>query len=200
MSLRPTLFLLALVAACGGSGDAPNADDSAAADTSASAPVAAAPAAPGGTSDAPLGADDVERWAKGMEGEKQALYRAEDQLKAATSGTDTLSALGAAGESATRAAGAQAAGLSEERYARVRDRLGELATAMVPSAMETNGQMPAEMVAQMKAGREEGLAKLVAETPPEVVEALRPRAQALADLNLSLAGERMRIATGRPRR
>ena len=56
------------------------------------------------------------------------------------------------------------------------------------------------LVAQMKAGREDGLAKLVALTPPEVVEALRPRAQALADQQLTLVGERMRIASGRPRR
>jgi hypothetical protein len=200
MLLRPTLLLLATLAACGGGGDA-QADDSAApvADTASSASVDAPPSPAPAPSDVALTPADVDRWAKGMEGERQALAKAEEQLKAAKSSVDTLSAMGATMETATRAAGAEAAGISEQRYNQIRNELGELAAAMVPSDVEKGGSMPADMVAQMKQGREDGLAKLVAQTPPEVVEALRPRAEALARERMMLAAERLRIATGKPK-
>ncbi|MDF1504257.1 hypothetical protein [Roseisolibacter sp. H3M3-2] len=196
--LRPTILLLATLAACGATGDAADTDTTSA-DTAAAveAPAAAPAAPPAEPTDAPLVAADVERYAKGLDAELEAVRQAGAQLKAAKSGTDTLSALDAASERRTRAAGAAAAGVSEDRWQFVRGHLGELATAMVPSAMETNGQMPAPMVAQIKQGREDGLAKLAAQTPAEVVEALKPRAQALADQQLRLAGERLRLATGR---
>jgi hypothetical protein len=202
MPLRPTLLLLATLAACGASGDAKPSDDTAAAvvDTSSSATVEAPPSQAPEPTDAALTAADVERWAKGMEGERQALAKVEEQFKAAKTGMDTLAAVGAASESATRAAGAAAAGVSEDRYNLIRSQLGELASSMVPSEFEKSGGMPAAMVAQMKQGREDGLAKLVAQTPPEVVEALRPRAEALAREHLMLAAERLRIATGKPKR
>jgi hypothetical protein len=201
MPLRPTLLLLATLAACGGSGDAKAADDSAAAvaDTSSSAVVAAPPSQAPEPTDVALTAADIDRWAKGMEGERQALAKAEEQLKAAKSQTDTLSAMGATMETATRAAGAAAAGISEDRYNRIRNELGELAAAMAPSEMEASKSMPPEMLAQMKQSREEGLARLVAQTPPDVVEAMRPRAETLARERLQLAFERLRIASGKPK-
>jgi hypothetical protein len=154
MLLRPTLLLLATLAACGG-GDS-QADDSAApvADTSSSASVDAPPSPAPAPSDVVLTPADVDRWAKGMEGERQALAKAEAQLRAAKTGVDTLSAIGATMETATRAAGAQAAGISEDRYndpQRARRAGGG-------DGPERDGgsQMPAEMLAQMKQGARRG--------------------------------------------
>jgi hypothetical protein len=116
------------------------------------------------------------------------------KLAAARSGMDSLSAIHATTEMSTRAAGAAAAGVSEDRYQHIRGTLGELVGQMVPSEMETGGQLPAAMVEQVKQGREAGLATLVGTLPPALVEAVRPRAEGLRTQQLTLVGERMRAA------
>jgi hypothetical protein len=156
--------------------------------------VAEAPAPAPDAGDAPLEAADVDRWQKGMEAELQAVKEAGAKLGAAKSGMDSLAAINGTIEMSTRAAGAAAAGVSEDRYQKIRGTLGELVGQMVPSEMETGGQMPAAMVEQMKQGREAGLAQLVGTLPPALVEAIRPRAQALRTQQLTLVGERMRAA------
>ena len=193
LSLAP---LSAGLAACGGS-DRDEAADSAVDSVAAATPPAdvASPSAPAAEpDDAPLGAADVDRWQKGMEAELKAVEEAGAKLAAAKSGLDSVAAVGATIESSTRDVGAAAAGVSPDRYLKIRSTLSELVGQMVPSEMETGSSMPAAMVEQIKQGREAGLAKQVAELPADLVDAARPRAAALRRQEMELLAARMRAA------
>ena len=194
LSLAP---LSAGLAACASGDREEAAADSAVDSAAAVAPptdAAPAPAPATETDDAPLGAADLDRWQKGMEAELKAVQEAGAKLAAARSGLDSLAAVGATSESATRDVGAAAAGVSGDRYQKIRSTLSNLAGQMVPSEMETGGSMPAAMVEQIKQGREAGLAQLVAELPAELVDAMRPRAEALRRQEVELLAARMRAA------
>ena len=84
--------------------------------------------------------------------------------------------------------------MSADRYLKIRSTLSNLVGQMVSSEMETGGTMPAAMVEQIKQGREAGLAKQVAELPAELVDAVRPRAEALRREEMELLAARMRAA------
>jgi hypothetical protein len=129
-----------------------------------------------------------------MEAELKAVREAGAKLAAAKSGVDSMTAVGATIESATRDAGAAAAGVSPDRYLKIRSTLSELVGQMVPSEMETGGKMPAAMVEQIKQGREAGLAKQVAELPADLVDAVRPHAEALRRQEMELLAARVQAA------
>jgi hypothetical protein len=196
LSLAP---LSAGLAACGGAdrdeAAADSAVDSAAAATppADTAPTSLAPS-PTESDDAPLAPADVDRWRKGMEAELKAVREAGAKLAAAKSGVDSMTAVGATIESATRDPGAAAAGVSPDRYLKIRSTLSELVGQMVPSEMETGGKMPAAMVEQIKQGREAGLAKQVAELPADLVDAVRPHAEALRRQEMELLAARVQAA------
>lgn len=198
--VRPRLVLALAAAllsavACGGSAD--DADDTLAAAEGDTASVAAPADAPAPTADldAPLTVDDIDRWQRGMAAELEAVREAGAQLARATTGEDSVSAIFAANDMSTRAAGARGAGLDEDRYARVASRLSDVVGYMVPlSAVMDVSAMPAEMQQQMQAGRDQSLARAIEELPAEVVEALRPRAEALRQQEMELVGERLKAA------
>lgn len=194
--LGAVLLGSALSVGCGG-------DDGSAADTAASldeaAEVTAQPApaqAPQQTpAEASITVADIDRWQRGMEGELAAVREAGNKLKAAKSATDTMSAIMAANETATRAAGARAAGVDESRYRLISSRLSAVVRYMTPLELEMDAsKMPAEMVTQMRDSRAQALERESAGLSPAVIEALRPRASALRKQELTLVGERLRAA------
>jgi hypothetical protein len=201
---RTALALLVaatLVVGCGGKSDDTSAEDSAAvAQADSAAPAAepapaAAAAAPAADNDAPLTVADIDRWQRGMVAEAKAVEDAGTKLRAATSSADTLAAMMGANETSTRATGASAAGIPEQRYNIIRSQLSEIVSQMSPLEQEMDvSKMPAPMVEEMRKGREAGLARVTANLPPEVLEALRPRAAELRKQELALVAARMKAA------
>lgn len=193
------LFGAALLAGCGKKDDAAT-DEAATEDTvsqeesaadPASTPPAAEPAGP--SSSAPLATADIDRWQRGMEAELKAVREAGAKLKSAKTGNDTVSAMFAANDMSTRDAGAKAAGVDPERYQFIRTTLSSAAGYLAPMEMDTTG-MPASMLEEMKKGRESSLARMSTELPPDVMNALRPRAAALRKQDLTLTGERLKAS------
>ncbi|HEX2190008.1 MAG TPA: hypothetical protein VHG51_13970 [Longimicrobiaceae bacterium] len=188
---------LLLAAGCGGESPDTSAEDSASAEEAVVVDAASQEAAPPASADpssAPLAAADIDRWQRGMEAEIQAIREA-GTLASARTGEDSLKVLSAATESSTLAAGARAAGVDQERYRFIKGRLSSLAEALTPvEEVADVSQTPPELLQSMKEGREQALARLSAEVPAEVVEALRPRATELRRLDVSLTGERLRAA------
>ena len=198
-SIRRVISLIATVALTAGCSRAESdatPTDSATVSSDSAAPVPAATAAPSAPATAAsLTADDIDRWQKGMDAELEAVKKAGEQLKAAKNGTDTLAAMTAASDMSTRAAGAQAAGVDEERYQLIRSTLSSVVGQMAPIEQEMNvSGLPATAVADLKKAREEGLARATAELSPQLVEALRPRAAALRKQDLTLTGERLKAS------
>ena len=167
------------------------------ADTAASRPATGATpntanAAPTAAS---LGADDIDRWQRGMDAELKAVQDAGTQLKNAKNSTDSLNAVFAANETSTRAAGATAAGIDEQRYQLIANTLATLAADMSPLEQEMDvSKMPASTVESMKHAREQSLASASAGLSPALMEAMRPRAAALRKQALTLAGERLKAS------
>jgi len=200
-----TLALVATSAsACAGnkSDDAADADSTAVA-TAATAATAGAPSnAPATTpaassqpTNAPLEAADIDRWQRGMQGELEAVHKAGEAMRNAKNMNDSTSALFAANESSTLAAGAAAAGVSEARYQTIRTTLGPLAAELAPIEAEMDvSKMPAAMVDQLKKSREASAAQSAANLPPALVDALKPRAAELRKQSLVLVAERMKAA------
>ena len=186
----------AIVAACGKSDQSDNSNtDSAASDTAATTqPAAPAPSA-GNNTPASLTVDDIDRWQKGMEAELEAVRKAGADLKAAKNETDTLNAVMAANDMSTRAAGAKAAGVDEERYQLIRSTLSNLTGQMAPIEQEMDvSSLPASSVAELKKSREQGFARDTVGLSPQLVEALKPRAAALRKQDLTLTGERLKAS------
>jgi hypothetical protein len=130
-----------------------------------------------------------------MEAELQAVHDAATKLREAKSGADTATAMMAATDMGTRAAGAKAAGVDEERYQRIRTTFSGIVGQMSPIEQEMNvSQMPAAAVAELKKSREAGVAQATAGLAPEVVEALRTRAADLRKRDLALTAERLKAA------
>jgi len=198
--LRMPIRLLTglLLAACGGdeSGrDAPEADRRAGSDTHAAARAPAAPGRPGDPVSAPLAVADIERWEKGMAAELSAVQAAGAKLGTARSGEDTLSALMGVQEMTTTPVGARAAGLDLDRYKAVRSNLAAAVSYLTPhlGGIDTTMLSPAqrEEMRRMNAAQLEGLKDVV---PADVIEALKPSAEALRKKEMELAGARMKGA------
>lgn len=202
IQLLPTRTLVRLVAvatvaaACGRSEQADTADSAAAADSAVSTSAAPAPTpSPANNTPASLSADDVDRWQKGMDAELEAVKKAGADLKAAKTSSDTMSAMMAANDMSTRAAGAKAAGVDEERYQLIRTTLSSVVGQMAPLEQEMDvSKLPAASVAELKKGREAGLAQATAELSPALVDALKPRAAALRKQDLTLTAERLKAS------
>jgi hypothetical protein len=168
--------------------------------------TAAAPSAAGANQTGAMSADassralaveDIERWEKGLAGEMQAVQEAGKKLKAARTQEDTLSAMMAPQESETAAAGAQAAGLDEERYKFVRAKLSGVVSSLVPLGVDTT-KMPQAQRDEFRTEREAYLKQTEWAVPPEVVEALKPRAAELRRKDLELVGARLKAAGLQP--
>ena len=186
-----------VVAACSRSEQAGTVDSSAAAaDTTASASAAPPAAAnPNDNTAASLTADDIDRWQKGMDAKLEAVKKAGADLAAAKTSSDTMSAMMAANDMSTRAAGAKAAGVDEERYQLIRTTLSSVVGQMAPIELQMDvSKMPAAAVAELKKSREAGLAQATAELSPALVEALKPRAAALRKQDLTLTAERLKAS------
>ena len=187
-----------LLAACGGD-DADNEGE----DLAAEEQVAVAETAPAETlsppaanpTSAPLAVEDIDRWQRGLEAELQAVRDAGTSLANAKTGSDSANAMFAATEMSTLEAGAKAAGVDQERYRFIRERLATAAEAMTPIEEEADvSNTPAPLLESMKQGREQALARVSADLPPEVLEALRPRAAALRKQDIALVAERLKAA------
>ena len=188
--------MLLSAVACGGAAD--EVEDTLAAVDAEGGAAAAPPAAAAATADdpnAPLTVDDIDRWQRGMEAELQAVRDAGAQLARATSAGDSATAIFATNETSTRAAGAAAAGVGEGRYGTLRSSLSGVTRYMVPLAMEMDvSAMTPEMTTMMQESRDQSLAQASQGMPPEVLEALRPRAEALRRQEMALVGERLKAA------
>ena len=147
------------------------------------------------TAEASMTVADIDRWQKGMVAELAAVRDAGKQLKAARTGTDSISAIMAANETSTRGPGARAAGVDENRYGLIASTLSSIVRYMVPVEVEMDvKQMPAEMKTAMNQDREQTFARLSPNFPPAVIDALRPRAADLRKQELALTGERLKAA------
>ncbi len=193
--LLPSL-LIGLLIGCGG-GD--SAKDDAAADPAADAPQSdAAPAgdaAAANASTAPLAVEDIDRWAKGLEGELKAVQDAGVKLKDAKTGDDSLNAIMGVQEMNTVEAGAAAAGLDRDRYHFVRTNLSSAASYLAPQigGLDPSTLSP-EMRAEMQKGNEAQLAQMADVVPAEVVSALKPRAAELRTKDVELTVARLKAA------
>ena len=125
-----------------------------------SAPSRASAAAASPT-DAPVSVADIDRWAKGMAGELEAVQAAGAKLKEAKTGDDTISAMMGVQEMNTLEAGASAAGLDPERYRFVKSNLSAAASYLAPElgGIDTAMLSPAQR-AEMQKDNEAQLAQL----------------------------------------
>jgi hypothetical protein len=144
---------------------------------------------------APVTVEDIGRWEKGIAGELEAVRQAGAKLKTARSGEDTLTAMMGVQEMNTITAGAQAAGIEQERYKFVRSNLSAVVQYLTPS----QGGVDTTMLSQaqrdeMRRMNEAQIQRMQAEVPAEVVEALRPRAVELRKKDMELVGARLQGA------
>ncbi len=194
----PALLLSGAISGCGKQ----EADTTARADSSTTGEESTPAAAPAPTSDpaanpvsAPLTTADIDRWDKGMAGEMKAVQDASAKMKTARTGEDTLNAMMSLQEMATVAAGAQAAGMEQERYKFVRSNLSAVVGYLTPSI----GGIDTTMLSQaqrdeMRRDNEAQLERMKQEVPTDVVEAIRPRAVELRQKSLGLVGARLKGA------
>lgn len=181
------LIFAAVIAGCGNDGSAPDngempaeqpLDDDA---TDAQTPDAVS---------ATLTVQDIDRWQRGMDAELEAVEEAEENLSRAATSDDTLNAMMAANDMSTRAAGAQAAGVSEERYEFIRSTLSSAVSYLTPLDQEMDvSQMPEAAIQQFEQSREASLEQMGDVLPEDVREALRERAVELRlqDMRLTTA-------------
>jgi hypothetical protein len=170
-------------------------------DTSMAAPgdsAALDPAAlsPSNRASAPLTVADVQRWERGMEGELQAVQAAAAKMQSARSGEDSLNAMMGVQEMSTLSAGAQAAGVDEERYKFIRSNLSAAVSYLTPPELEgmDTTKMPQNLRDEFRNGRDASLRQMSTAVPTEVVDALRSRAAELRKKDMELAGARLKGA------
>ena len=195
LSFRAPFCLLTAVAVAACGGDAPKDDSPSQAAASA---VQAEPPASSQSADpisAPLSVEEIERWEKGMAAELAAVRGSGAKLASARTGEDTLSALMGVQEMSTTPVGAEAAGMDQERYKTVRSNLAAAVAYLTPhlGGIDTTMLSVAqrEEMRQMNAAQ---LKQLEGAVPPEVVEALKPKAEALRKKEIELAGARLKGA------
>ena len=98
-------------------------------------------------------------------------------------------------EMSTTEAGAKAAGIDPERYKFVRSNLSAVVAYLTPSL----GGIDTTMLSQaqrdeLRQGNEAQIQRMQQEVPPEVVEAIKPRAVELRTKNMELVGARLKGA------
>jgi hypothetical protein len=188
------VMIASLVLGCADS-KADKSDEAATVEESPAAPAQAVQASVTGSVTAPLTADDIGRWEKGMAGELKAVEEAGAKMKTARTSEDSLNAMMGVQEMNTLAAGAQAAGLEQERYKFVRSNLSSVAGYMTPwlGGIDTTMLSPAQRE-EMRTNNEAQIRRMQAEVPPDVVEAMRPRAAELRTKSMELVGARLKGA------
>ena len=194
--------LAVALSACGG-GDSDSDDTAPAAEASggesATSEAESAPPAPTGdpatATTAPVTVEDIDRWQKGMTAELEAVRSGATRMKEAKTNEDTLSAMMAVQENATQEAGAKAAGLEVERYRFIRSELSAAVSYLTPElgGIDTTMLSPAQRT-ELRESNQAQLKRMEERVPPEVVDALRPRAAALRKQSLELVGERLKGA------
>jgi hypothetical protein len=97
---------------------------------------------------------------------------------------------------ATVSAGAQAAGVDEERYKFIRSNLSAVVSYLTPPELEgmDTTKMPQSMRDEFRTGREAQLKQMANDVPADVVEVLRPRAAELRKKDMELTGARLKGA------
>jgi hypothetical protein len=191
--------LLALFfAACGGKDAEPDtsaADSVSQPDESQPATTPEVQAAAGNPVAAPLTPEDISRWEKGIAGELKAVQEAGAKLKTARTSEDTLSAMMAVQEMNTAAAGAQAAGMEQERYKFVRSNLSAVTNYLTPAlgGIDTTALSQAQRD-ELRQTNEIRIQQMQQDVPAEVVDALRPRAVELRKKSWELIGARLKGA------
>ena len=191
------LLIVPLMLGCGGKDDDTAAEDANGGAAADNAPPSTEPAPAPATNPnvAPLTTADIDRWDKGMAGELKAIEEAGAKIQSARSGEDTLSAMMGVQEMATIGAGAQAAGVELERYKFVRSNLSAVASYLTPSqgGIDTTllSQAQRDELRQMNDTR---IQQMQQDVPPEVVDALKPRAVELRKKDLELVGARLKGA------
>jgi len=200
-SISLALLSLVAVAACSHSRDTATDSTAGATDSTppATAPSTRAALTPASSSaasaDAPITVADIDAWQKGMAGELKAVQDAGTARQSAKNATDTLNAMFGANEPATRAAGAQAADMSEARYQYVSSKLSSIVGNLSPIEAEMNmKEMPAAVRTQMHQSREQNATQEMTGMAPDVQAALRARAAELRKQSLELAGARLKAA------
>ena len=103
-----------------------------------------------------------------MAGELKAVQEAGARMKTARTNEDSLNAMMGVQEMNTLGAGAQAAGLEQERYKFVRSNLSSVAGYMTPwlGGIDTTMRSPAQRE-EMRTNNEAGIQRMQAEVPPE---------------------------------
>jgi hypothetical protein len=131
-----------------------------------------------------------------MEGELKAVQDAGAKMKEARTGEDSLNAMMGVQEMSTLAAGAQAAGVEEERYKFIRSTLSAAVSYLTPPELEgmDTTKMPQSLRDEFRNGRENSLKQMSGSLPPEVVNALKSRATELRKKDMELAGARLKGA------
>jgi hypothetical protein len=201
-ALRYLVLSATLVWACGGG---EREADTAAADTAVieaeptveASTDTATPAAQPTEASRPVTVEDIDRWKKGMEAEKQALQPVAAKVKAAKTPEEKLNLMSETHELSTAPAGADAAGLDETRYNFVRSKLSDAVKWLAPFELGSTMDpklIPESQRAQIERDREEYFQKMAWAVPAEVVEALKPRAAELRKQDLELAVERVRAS------
>ncbi|MBX6365058.1 MAG: hypothetical protein IRZ00_14410 [Gemmatimonadetes bacterium] len=188
----------------------PAAESGEAAGPAADAPAAQpAPAAPSPAEPTVLTAADLDAYERGVQAELDALRRAAERLKAATTADDTLNAIGDALPANLQKIGAQGAGMALERWtsvsrqieAALQARAGSamMARMAVPQGVDTASLPPEararvrENLEQMQAQAGQQEAQAYASLPPDLVETFKARAPHLDSLRLRLAGAQMSL-------
>jgi hypothetical protein len=182
------LLGLMLLAGCGAAGDREtvSADDEAPATETAPAPA---------TQDAPLTVEDIGRWEKGMAAELAAVKAAGAKLAEARTGEDTLAAVMDVQEMATTPIGAKAAGMDPDRYRAMRSDLSAAVSYLAPhlGGIDTT-LLSSEQREELRKMNAAQLTTIAARVPPALVEALKPKAEAMRRQDLELAGARLKSA------
>ena len=196
--LLPPIAAGVLLAGLYGCGTPDAKRDAASQDTASAdaAPADAAPAAaPADAGQQPLTVADIDRWAKGMVAELEAVHAAAAKLKQAKTADDTMTAMMGVQDMSTLDAGAQAAGVDRERYNLVRTTLSEAASYLAPSVggLDTTGLSP-DQRAEVRRGNAAQLEQMQDRVPPDVVSALTPRAAQLRKQDLELVAARLKGA------
>ena len=165
------------------------------ADTGAGGEVAPPASDASADAPAPVTVSDIDSWQKGMAAELEVVRAAGTKLKEAKTPDDTLSAMMGMQEMATQEAGARAAGLELERYKFVNSELSAAVSYLTPQlgGIDTTMLSPAQRD-ELRESNAAQLKQMEDRVPPDVVEALRPRAAELRKQSLELVAERLKSA------
>jgi pyruvate/2-oxoglutarate dehydrogenase complex dihydrolipoamide acyltransferase (E2) component len=196
-----TIFTLALLlGGCGGKdSETDTADQTAAAEAEAEPEASAPPDEPTEEEEnpveAPLAAEDIDRWDKGMEAELNAVRQGQEKLKIARTQEDSVNAMLEVQETAEE--GGKAAGLDPERYRFVDTKLSDLASSLSSwtgsdTTSDTTG-VEGAVGEEMRRMQEAAIQNASEEVPPEVVEAMKPRADELNQKSRHLSSEQLKI-------